>query len=172
MQSDDNSPSTPRAQSGNLPEAMPTETLHTPTFDGTVGIGSSSTTSSDVFDDDITEINLEDSDQQNSDRYVSRLERNTNSESAMWTAEEERAYEAQRRQNLIEELDRIQRTNFIHFGFLCSIPLCLLGLVLINSFRSPGECESIAGAECHFEGRFFINAFSKRCLCNSIQLEE
>uniref|UniRef100_A0A7S3VGH4 Uncharacterized protein n=1 Tax=Chaetoceros debilis TaxID=122233 RepID=A0A7S3VGH4_9STRA len=164
--------------SPDLTDAQSSGSPDTPQSPGTgsssppaVAVTGESPSSDIIHDDDMTEINLDEADQI-SGRYISRLERTRNSDgSQLWTAEEEESYEEQRRINLTEELVRIQRTNFIHFSVLCSIPLFLLALVLVNSFQGNEECVGLEGAECQFEQRIFMNAFSKRCICKSFVLE-
>ena len=124
------------------------------------------------IDDDMTEINIEEGDQVLGSQYVSRLERlNDNRAGQMfWTEEEEAAYEEQRRERLSEELQRIQRTNFIHFGILCLVPVFLLVLVIASAFNTKGPCEGFGDSECRWEERMFMNAFATKCICTGFGL--
>jgi hypothetical protein len=84
--------------------------------------------------------------------------------------EEEETYEEQRREQLNNELVRIQRTNFIHFGVLCMLPVFMLVLVVITSFRQSGTCEGYETYTCDFEQKEFMNAFVSRCICTAIEV--
>ncbi len=89
----------------------------------------------------------------------------------LWTNEERAAYEERRREALSTELTRVQRTNFFHFLLLCLVPMGLIGLVLLNSFRKDSGCEGFGTVQCERERRDFRNAFSNKCICTSFQLE-
>lgn len=85
----------------------------------------------------------------------------------LWTNEERDAYEERRRETLNQELNRVQRTNFIHFSTLCSIPILLIGLVLFYSFRDDGDCIGYDVLNCRREPRHFMNAFGNECICEA-----
>eukprot|EP01083_Nonionella_stella_P135943 413507_1 len=94
---------------------------------------------STLEEDEMTEVDVDD-EGNNAGEYISRLERmiQNNNTSHNFTPEEEEAYEQQRREQLHEELVRIQRTNFMHFGILCMLPILMLVLVLITSLNQRG----------------------------------
>jgi hypothetical protein len=71
---------------------------------------------------------------------------------------------------LTEELAIIQKTNFIHFGILCLVPIFLLLLVLISSISKQGSCNGYEGVTCEYEERAFMNAFSTRCICTAFTM--
>jgi hypothetical protein len=72
-----------------------------------------------------------------------------------------------RRNVLLRELQRLQRTSFIHFMALCLIPTSLLFIVLATVLADDEQCESLA-TTCEKEPRTFINAFTTRCICDAI----
>lgn len=82
-------------------------------------------------------------------------------------AEEEEFVQA-RREHLHQELIRIQRTNFYHFGLICLVPLAMLILVVITSFNQDASCEADIGTECFYETQGFMNAFARQCICRGI----
>ena len=113
----------------------------------------------------ITEINVPPS--YNNDNYYSNPQAHR-----LWTDEEREAYEGRRREALASELNRVQRTNFIHFSILCSIPIVMIALVLMNSFSEDGECEGHGVAICKRAERSFLNAFGNDCYCYGVTLED
>lgn len=75
---------------------------------------------------------------------------------------------AERRRNiLVQELRRVQRSSFIHFAILCLIPTLLLTLVLATVLGDVEECDSNASF-CQLEPRTFMNAFTTRCICETV----
>lgn len=119
------------------------------------------------FDDtttQITEINVPPS--FNNDNYYSNPQAHR-----LWTDEEREAYEGRRREALTSELNRVQRTNFIHFSIMCFIPIIMIALVLMNSFSEDGECDGYGVAVCKREARSFLNAFGNDCYCYGVTLE-
>lgn len=144
-----------------------------------IGTPSSSASRTPVHhdDDDMTEINIDDADQMGGSNFVSRLERihgrNTNGGTSrfFWSEEEERAYEIQRREQLNQELLRIQKRNFIQFTILCMVPLFLLVLVVVSSLTSNQSCNGYEIATCAYEERSFLNAFTRRCICKGFAMK-
>mmetsp|Transcript_7370 Transcript_7370/g.10539 ORF Transcript_7370/g.10539 Transcript_7370/m.10539 type:complete len:180 (+) Transcript_7370:33-572(+) len=119
------------------------------------------------LDDDITEIGLDDEVEGGNGPYQPRLSREP---ATMWTAEEDAVFEQRRREVLTRDLRRLQRANFINFLVLCSVPVILLFIVLINVVTDIGECSGSVGIVCKSEPRAFMNAFTSRCLCEAIQV--
>jgi hypothetical protein len=77
-------------------------------------------------------------------------------------------YEQSRREDLMDELDRVHRHNLIQFGALCLIPCALLIMIMMSSFSDKDVgCTGIDGAECKYETRVFMNAFARRCICDA-----
>lgn len=74
-----------------------------------------------------------------------------------------------RRNVLLRELQRVQKTSFIHFLILCLIPTSLLFIVLATVLGEDEDCESLA-TTCELEPRTFINAFTTRCVCDAITI--
>lgn len=114
-------------------------------------------------DDAITEINITStptSTNHNTPQLNNRL----------WTDEERESYEERRRETLNQELNRVQRSNFIHFMILCFIPMLLIGLVLFNSFVDSGSCIGYANLVCRRELRHFMNGYSNGCICDAFNL--
>lgn len=115
-----------------------------------------------IDDDAITEINITStpSSNYNTPQLNNRL----------WTDAERGSYEERRRETLNQELNRVQRSNFIHFMILCFIPMLLIGLVLFNSFVDSGECIGYANLVCRREPRHFMNGYSNGCICDAFNL--
>jgi hypothetical protein len=78
--------------------------------------------------------------------------------------------EERRRNVLLGELRRVQRASFVHFVLLCLIPTALLIIVIATVVGDEEECESDA-TFCELEPRTFVNAFTTRCVCDSIPVE-
>ena len=102
--------------------------------------------------DDMTEVQLEDSDVLNQD-----LSRGNDG-----LPEDE----AHSREILLHEIHRAQRANFLHFLLLCSIPIIFL-VVVLSSINDSIDCSDDL-VFCSRESRAFINAFSSRCMCDAI----
>ena len=80
-------------------------------------------------------------------------------------------YEESRREDLMDELDRVQRQNLMQFLALCLIPCCLLVMIMMSSFNDKDvPCVGIDGAACEYETRVFMNAYSRRCICDAINI--
>jgi hypothetical protein len=124
---------------------------------------------SEEDEDNMTEINVDDINHENG-QVVSRLERNSNTMVQHWTPAEEEEFEQARREHLHQELLRIQRTNFYHFGLICLVPLVMLLLVVITSLNQDGSCEADFGTECFYENRGFMSAFARQCICKGIKV--
>ena len=73
----------------------------------------------------------------------------------------------------IQQVERVQRANFIHFLILCLVPTALLLIVIAAIVSEDGEC-GIGGDNnelivCEREPRSFVNAFTSRCICEAIR---
>jgi len=67
------------------------------------------------------------------------------------------------------EILRIQKANFCHLMILCLVPTSLLLIVLVSALSTNGLCKDTPAAlQCDQEERIFVNAFTTRCICNSI----
>lgn len=153
------SPNQPSSTTRDADVEEPMSEIHTPS-------------SSSFDDDEMTEVNVDD-EGNNDGEYISRLERtiqHNDGNQNVLSPEEEETYEEQRREQLNNELVRIQRTNFIHFGVLCMLPVFMLVLVVITSFRQSGTCEGYETYTCDFEQKEFMNAFVSRCICTAIEV--
>jgi hypothetical protein len=75
--------------------------------------------------------------------------------------------EERRQRILLRELERIQRASFLHFLLLCLIPFTLMLLILVTVLKDEIDCNSIA-TTCREETRSFMNAFTRRCICDAI----
>jgi hypothetical protein len=119
-----------------------------------------------IEEDDITEVNILPSrpNQFNSDYNTPE----TNNR--LWTREERASYEERRREALGTELARVQKSNFIHFSLLCSVPMLLIGLVLWNSLNNDGECNGFAPLNCRKGEGGFMNAFADECICDAFNV--
>jgi hypothetical protein len=84
-----------------------------------------------------------------------------------WAEQDSPEMEERRRQVLLRELQRVQRSSFLHFLILCLIPTSLLFIVVATVLGEEDICESDATL-CEQEERTFINAFTTRCVCNAI----
>mmetsp|Transcript_30344 Transcript_30344/g.36037 ORF Transcript_30344/g.36037 Transcript_30344/m.36037 type:complete len:192 (-) Transcript_30344:263-838(-) len=86
------------------------------------------------------------------------------------TPEEIQLVDERRRETLILELQKIQRTNFIHFAVLFLVPTALIILVIWSALSMSRECDcDIAG--CTQEPRKFVHAFTSRCLCEAFEID-
>lgn len=84
-----------------------------------------------------------------------------------WTLNEEEIQH--RRETIRTEIERMQRSNFIHFVVLCLVPTSLLLIVIAAILSEDGEC----GVEdrltsCEREPRKFVNAYTTRCICEAV----
>ncbi|KAL3787628.1 hypothetical protein HJC23_011776 [Cyclotella cryptica] len=76
----------------------------------------------------------------------------------------------QRRQDILREVERVQRANFIHFALLCLVPTSLLLIVIAAIVSEGGECLGAEGITiCEREARTFVNAFTTRCVCDAVR---
>lgn len=78
---------------------------------------------------------------------------------------------ALRRETIRQEIERVQRANFIHFLVLCLVPTTLLVIVIIAIVSEDGDCSggNDGLTVCEREARSFVNAFTSRCICDAIQ---
>lgn len=128
-----------------------------------------------VDNDDITEIGM-DGDDDDGARYgyfgggggnIHANNRNGAAPGEVTTQDE------RRRDDLVEELRRIQRTNFVHFAVLFLVPTGMIVLVMWNAISRSEVCdESVPGIDCSREVRRFVHAFTSRCLCHAIEITE
>lgn len=77
--------------------------------------------------------------------------------------------EEHRRTILLQELHRVQRAAFVQFLTLCMFPVFVIIFVVLTVVGDETLCDSIA-TECYLEPRTFINAFTTRCVCQTIPL--
>lgn len=76
----------------------------------------------------------------------------------------------QRRRDILLEVQRVQRANFIHFALLCLVPTSLLLIVIAAIVSEGGECLGAEGVTvCEREARTFVNAFTTRCICDAVR---
>lgn len=78
--------------------------------------------------------------------------------------------EERRRNVLIRELRRVQRSSFLHFALLCLIPTALLVIVIATVVGEDQECPNDV-TYCELEPRSFVNAFTTRCICDPIPVD-
>jgi len=83
-----------------------------------------------------------------------------------------------RRLILLRELRRVQQTSFMHFLLLCVIPVALLMIVIATILGESSSCSNIQDPSgnielvCSLQARTFMNAFTTRCVCDSIQVSK
>jgi hypothetical protein len=85
---------------------------------------------------------------------------------------DDETHERRRREAIRTELERVQRSNFLHFMVLLLVPTCLLMVIFINVLTEDDDCDD--GEEwtiCAKEPRSFINAFTSRCICDAVKPE-
>ena len=140
-------------------------------------MNSSDNISSDV-ENPLTETNNNNNNDSENDDEIQELVIHTNSTNndtneatiqfPNWTLNQE---EINTRRNTIRtEIERIQRSNFIHFLVLCLVPTSLLLIVIAAILSEDGECEVAADGltVCEREPRTFVNAFTTRCICEAV----
>jgi len=111
----------------------------------------------DEDDDDVTVIVLDHSPNENEGQRLT----------IAWTGDAGPQVEERRRAIMLRELQRVQRSSFMHFVILCLIPTVLLFVVIATIVSDDEECYSEATL-CYKEPRSFINAFTTRCICEAI----
>jgi hypothetical protein len=114
----------------------------------------------DDDDDELTVIVLDNS----------AADRDDQQATIAWIEQTGPEMEERRRNVLLGELRRVQRASFIHFMLLCLIPTALLIIVIATVVGDEEDCES-AATFCELEPRTFVNAFTTRCVCDSIPVE-
>ena len=83
---------------------------------------------------------------------------------------DDEAHERRRREAIRAELERVQRSNFLHFMVLLLVPTCLLMVIFINVLTENENCnEGEQWTTCTKEPRSFINAFTSRCICDAVK---
>ena len=91
-------------------------------------------------------------------------------ESSFWDADDDIVNEERRRDAILNEIERSQRSNFVHFILLCLIPTSLLLIVVASVLGENGDCSGYP-TSCANEPRSFINAFTTRCICDAVVAE-
>lgn len=91
-------------------------------------------------------------------------------QAALWNAEDDAANEERRREALLGEIQRSQRSNFVHFLMLCLVPTSLLLIVVASVVGESTECDNFP-VHCVAEPKSFINAFTSRCICDAVIAE-
>jgi hypothetical protein len=115
----------------------------------------------DDYDDELTVIVLDNS----------AADRNDDQQATIaWIEQTGPEMEERRRNVLLGELRRVQRASFIHFVLLCLIPTALLIIVVATVVGDEEDCVSEA-TFCELEPRTFVNAFTTRCVCDSIPVQ-
>lgn len=113
-------------------------------------------------DDDVTIIGLDNLLEQGEDHRATAL---------AWIEQNGPEMEDRRRNILVSELQRVQRSSFIHFIILCLIPTALMLVVVATILSEEDDCSSVA-TTCIKEERAFVNAFTTRCICDAIDIAE
>ncbi len=85
------------------------------------------------------------------------------------TAAETTAHIQLRREAIRKEVERVQRTNAIHFALLCLVPTSLLLIVIAAIVSEDSECTGDGLTVCEREPRSFVNAFTTRCICDAVR---
>lgn len=88
-------------------------------------------------------------------------------EPSFWDAEDDVANEERRREAIRNEIERSQRSNFVHFVLLCLVPTSLLLIVVASVLGESDACSGYP-TTCANEPRSFINAFTTRCICDAV----
>mmetsp|Transcript_11131 Transcript_11131/g.23466 ORF Transcript_11131/g.23466 Transcript_11131/m.23466 type:complete len:185 (-) Transcript_11131:147-701(-) len=91
-------------------------------------------------------------------------------EPSFWDADDDVVNEERRREAILNEIERSQRSNFFHFCLLCLIPTSLLLIVVASVLGENGDCSGYP-TSCANEPRSFINAFTTRCICDAVIAE-
>ena len=92
-------------------------------------------------------------------------------QATFWNAEDDAANEERRREALLGEIQRSQKSNFVHFLMLCLVPTSLLLIVVASVVGESIECDNFP-VKCVAEPRSFINAFTSRCICDAVIAEQ
>ena len=92
-------------------------------------------------------------------------------QATFWNAEDDAANEERRREALLGEIQRSQKSNFVHFLMLCLVPTSLLLIVVASVVGESIECDNYP-VKCVAEPRSFINAFTSRCICDAVIAEQ
>jgi hypothetical protein len=115
----------------------------------------------DDDDDELTVIVLDNTAANRNDDHLATI---------AWIEQTGPEMEERRRNVLLGELRRVQRASFVHFVLLCLIPTALLIIVIATVVGEEEDCESDA-TFCELEPRAFVNAFTTRCVCDSIPVD-
>ena len=99
------------------------------------------------------------------DETVIPLDHSTNEGSIVDTPE----MQERRRNVLRREMQRVQRSSFLHVSLLCMIPTAFLIAVIVAVMADEEYCGSEI-TTCYQEPRSFMNAFTSRCLCESLDV--
>ena len=79
--------------------------------------------------------------------------------------------EERRRNLLLIEIQHVQRASFVYFMMLCLIPTTLFCILVATILGENEDCSSEATV-CAKEARTFLNAFTTRCICDSINVSK
>ena len=71
---------------------------------------------------------------------------------------------------LREQVERVQRANFIHFLVLCLVPTALLIIVVAAIVSKDSDCGTVGLTTCEMEPRSFTNAFTSACICDAVRI--
>ena len=69
-----------------------------------------------------------------------------------------------------EQVERVQRANFIHFLVLCLVPTALLIIVVAAIVSKDSDCGTVGLTTCEMEPRSFTNAFTSACICDAVRI--
>jgi hypothetical protein len=144
-----------------------------PTTENNANTNINNTRSNSRTNQDVEEEKDEDESQELVVRISSNNSRNLSIQNAIqfpnWTLNEEEINT--RREAIRAEVERIQRSNFLHFLVLCLVPTSLLIIVIAAILSEDGECSLQDGGlltVCEREPRTFVNAFTTRCICDAV----
>jgi hypothetical protein len=107
----------------------------------------------------------------NNEQETQQQHRQQQQQATFWNAEDDAANEERRREALLGEIQRSQKSNFVHFLMLCLVPTSLLLIVVASVVGESIECDNFP-VKCVAEPRSFINAFTSRCICEAVIAEQ
>mmetsp|Transcript_40376 Transcript_40376/g.78983 ORF Transcript_40376/g.78983 Transcript_40376/m.78983 type:complete len:188 (+) Transcript_40376:22-585(+) len=90
-------------------------------------------------------------------------------EDPLANARQENIYRERRRLVIHQEISMHQRMNFLSFLVLFLIPTTLLLLIVVIVFFDDSKCTGIS-PHCANEIRILRNAFTSRCVCDSVTM--
>lgn len=157
-----------QVEGGGAAEASSTPETTTTTAAAAAATLTSTTTQctdDDIDDDDVTVILLDpssDNSNRNNEPQLNVFD---------WIEQSGAPEIEHRRRNiLLRELRRAQKSSFVQFLLLCMIPTVLLLVVIGTVLGDTEECASTETTFCAMEERTFMNAFTTRCICESIEV--